>query len=336
MDGEAAALDRLRDSFDRCLTEYIDERRAELPEASDLLDEIQRMVGAGGKRLRPAFCYWGYIAAGGRPDERIVRAAASLELLHTFALVHDDVMDNADERRGEPTVHAKRGPNVAILVGDMALVLADDAFMSSGFEEKDLHRSFGVYSRMRRQVIAGQYLDLQAAGMDVDESAARRIAVLKSGSYSIEQPLVMGACLAGGGEDLLQELARFGRPLGEAFQLRDDLLGTFGEPDVIGKPIDSDIREGKRHVLYAKALAGLTGDEREFFVTRWGGGRGLSPGDVDRLRALVESSGARNATEALVAQLLSEAESALEKARIDDRARAALAELARLATRRSH
>jgi geranylgeranyl diphosphate synthase, type I len=336
MDGEAAGLDELRDAFDRYLIAYIEARREELPEASDLLDEIRRMLEAGGKRLRPALCYWGYVAAQGRPDERIVSAAASLELLHTFALVHDDVMDNADERRGEPTVHAKRGPNVAILVGDMALVLADDAFMHSGFGEKELHRAFGVYSRMRRQVIAGQYLDLQAAGSQIDEPAARRIAVLKSGSYSIEQPLIMGACLAAAKEDVLDGLSAFGRPLGEAFQLRDDLLGTFGEPDVMGKPTDSDIREGKRHVLYAKAIACLEGDERDFFVSRWGGGGGLSTEDVERLRSLVESSGAREATEELVSDLVAQAASALEKARVDEGARGALSELARLATRRSH
>ena len=335
MPSDAADLDDLRASFDGVLTRYLEERRRELPEAADLLDEIHRMLAAGGKRLRPAFCYWGYVAGGGAPDERIVKASASLELLHTFALVHDDVMDNADERRGEPTVHAKRGPNVAILVGDMALVLADDAFMGSGFAEKDLHRSFGVYSRMRRQVIAGQYLDLEAAHLDIDEATARRIAVLKSGSYSIEQPLVMGACLAAAEEDVLDQLAAFGRPLGEAFQLRDDLLGTFGHPLETGKSIDSDIREGKRHVLYAKALRNLEGADRDFFVSKWGGGGSLADRDVARLRMLLESSEARSGTEELIAGLGADAASALEDASFGDEARAALAELARLATERS-
>jgi geranylgeranyl diphosphate synthase type I len=334
MPSGAANIERLRAAFDERLRSYIDARRSELPEAADLLDEIERMLAAGGKRLRPAFCYWGYVAGGGAPDERIISAASSLELLHTFALVHDDVMDNADERRGEPTVHAKRGPNVAILVGDMALVLADDAFMGSGFDEKDLHRSFGVYSRMRRQVIAGQYLDLEAAHSRIDEGIARRIAVLKSGSYSIEQPLLMGACLAGAGDDVLRELSAFGRPLGEAFQLRDDLLGTFGRPSVTGKSIDSDIREGKRHVLYTKALAALRGEEREFFLARWGGSS-LSEAEVERLRGLLETSGARAGTEELVDGLLAEAESALGKAVLIERARPALAEMAGLATKRS-
>lgn len=334
MPSDAADIDRLRTAFDECLRSYLDERRRELPEATDLLDEIERMLAAGGKRLRPAFCYWGYVAAGGSPDDRIITAAASLELLHTFALVHDDVMDNADERRGEPTVHAKRGPNVAILVGDMALVLADDAFMGSGFDDSDLHRSFDVYSRMRRQVIAGQYLDLEAAHTQIDEPLARRIAVLKSGSYSIEQPLLMGACLAGADAGALRELSAFGRPLGEAFQLRDDLLGTFGHPSVTGKPIDSDIREGKRHVLYTKALGALAGDERDFFVSRWGGSA-LSDEEIGQLRSLLETSGARAATEELVVVLLAEAESALEHATLDEGARAALTALADLATKRS-
>jgi geranylgeranyl diphosphate synthase type I len=217
----------------------------------------------------------------------------------------------------------------------MALVLADDAFMGSGFDEKDLHRSFGVYSRMRRQVIAGQYLDLEAANNDIDESTARRIAVLKSGSYSIEQPLLMGACLAGASADVLQDLSGFGRPLGEAFQLRDDVLGTFGEARVTGKPIDSDIREGKRHVLYTKGLAALEGEERAFFASRWGGGGSLSEAEITRLRDLLESSGARRATEELVAKLLAEAESALENASFEASARLALQDLADLATKRS-
>jgi geranylgeranyl diphosphate synthase type I len=334
MASDPADLARLRAAFDASLTSYLTERRDELPEAGELLDEIDRMLQAGGKRLRPAFCYWGYVAAGGSPDDRIISAASSLELLHTFALVHDDVMDNADERRGEPTVHAKRGPNVAILVGDMALVLADDAFMGSGFDEKDLHRSFGVYSRMRRQVIAGQYLDLEATHSQIDEALARRIAVLKSGSYSIEQPLLMGACLAGPGDRVLHDLSAFGRPLGEAFQLRDDLLGTFGEPAITGKSVDSDIREGKRHVLYTKAIDALEGREREFFVSHWGA-PGLSDDDVGRLRSLLQSSGARAGTESLLEELLRQAESALANAEVDPPARAALGKLADVATKRT-
>jgi geranylgeranyl diphosphate synthase, type I len=334
MPTDAAEIERLRSAFDARLRAYLDERRSELPEAADLLDEVERMLAAGGKRLRPAFCYWGYVAAGGVADDRIIGAAASLELLHTFALVHDDVMDNANERRGEPTVHAKRGANVAILVGDMALVLADDALMGSGFDEKDLHRSFDVYSRMRRQVIAGQYLDLEAAHSQIDEGIARRIAVLKSGSYSIEQPLLMGACLAGASDDVLRDLSAFGRPLGEAFQLRDDLLGTFGQSAITGKSVDSDIREGKRHVLYTKALDGLEGEDREFFVARWGGSF-LSEEEVRRLRSLLETSGARAGTEELVEGLLVQAESALEEATLDERSGEALAALADLATRRS-
>jgi len=333
MPTDPAELDRLRAEFDRRLRSYLEERRAELPEATDLLDEIERILSAGGKRLRPAFCYWGYVAAGGTPDERIISAAASLELLHTFALVHDDVMDNAEERRGEPTVHAKRGANVAILVGDMALVLADDAFMGSRFDEKELLRSFSVYSRMRRQVIAGQYLDLESVHSKIDEPMARRIAVLKSGSYSIEQPLLMGACLAGAAEETLTRLSDFGRPLGEAFQLRDDLLGTFGERSLTGKSIDSDIREGKRHVLYTKAADALGGEDREFLVSRWGAAS-LTSEEVARLRDLLEDSGAREATERLLDQLLTRAESALADASFGEAARAALAELAAVATKR--
>ncbi|MDQ3767608.1 MAG: polyprenyl synthetase family protein [Actinomycetota bacterium] len=328
-------IDLLRAQIDARLRDFLMARRRELEEAGDLIDEIARVIESGGKRLRPAFCYWGYRGAGGEHSDDIVRAAASLELLHTFAIVHDDIMDASEERRGVPTSFAKHGVNVALLVGDLALVLADEAIMASGFDARTLAIAFEAYSRMRQEVIAGQYLDLKAAGKpSITEDEARRVALLKSGRYSIQEPLAIGASLAGAPAGLRRRLSDFGEPLGEAFQQRDDLLGTFGDPASLGKPIDSDIREGKHHVLYAKALAGLHGADRRTLQGLWGGGDALSDEDVRRLRSLIEVSGARKGTEVLLQSLAASALERLDALPIGHDARTALRELALEATDR--
>ncbi|HVF54285.1 MAG TPA: polyprenyl synthetase family protein [Actinomycetota bacterium] len=318
----------------RELTRFLKDVRAALPEGAPLLDEIERMTAAGGKRLRPAFCYWGFRTVGNHCDE-ILRAAASLELLHTFAIVHDDIMDRSSLRRGQPTVHELHGSDFAILAGDLALVLADDAFLRAGFTPATALAGFTLYSRMRQEVIAGQWLDLAASGRaSLDEDEARHIAILKSGRYSIEMPLLIGAALGRASDPHLGSLAAVGAPLGEAFQLRDDLLGTFGEEESLGKSVDSDIRAGKRNMVFAATAARLSDPARARFEKDWGRAD-LSAADVEGLRALVESSGARAALEASVDGLLAAAMDELARCEMPLEARRALEELAEVATRRS-
>ncbi|MBK5229434.1 MAG: polyprenyl synthetase family protein [Actinobacteria bacterium] len=328
------SLDELRNLVEGELDEFLRARAGALPEASPMIEEISALIGAGGKRIRPAFCYWGYRAAGGTHCDAIVRAAASLELLHTFAIVHDDIMDGSDERRGVATVHVRHGVGVGILVGDLALVLADELFMTAGFDAATTLRGFGSYSVMREEVISGQHMDVVAANrIDVSEEHARRIAVLKSGRYSIEKPLVIGAALAGASDGFGEGLSRFGDPLGEAFQMRDDILGTFGDRVSVGKPVDSDIREGKRHVLYAKTRALLGDGDRARFEELWGAAD-LTTEEVDTLRGLIDSSGARAEIESEIDHRWSEARSVLEETDIPPDARSALEDLGRQAVRR--
>ncbi len=328
-------LDELTTLVESELHRFLGERKSVLPDAAPLIQEIDAVISAGGKRLRPAFCYWGFRAAGGEHCAEIVRAAAALELLHTFAIVHDDVMDDSPQRRGRPTTHARRGLSFAILTGDLALVLADAALIGSGFPSDVVTHALDAYSRMRQEVIAGQLLDLELSrSISVSEDDARRVAVLKSGRYSVQEPLHIGATLGGASYDLLEALASFGEPLGEAFQLRDDLLGIFGEPAVVGKPVDSDIREGKRNVLYAKTIASLDGADREFFSTRWGRGDDLTDDDVELLRKMVDRSGARRGVEELLEKLVDEATARLRNLDISGETRAALAELATVVAHR--
>jgi geranylgeranyl diphosphate synthase type I len=295
-----------------------------------LLDELDRVIESGGKRLRPIFCCLGHMAAGADADDRAVRAAAALELLHTFAIVHDDVMDRSLSRRGVPATwvhladsHRKEGlpgdPDVyglagAILLGDLALVLAGRALRESGFPHERLLPAVERYDRMRAEVVAGQYLDVLAAhrGM-ADEAQARRIAVLKSGGYTVEGPLHIGALLAGGSTALMESLSRYGMALGEAFQLRDDVLGVFGDPEVTGKDRDSDLREGKRTVLVARAAAEAGAPDREFLTSRLGR-PDMSAEEVERARAILRETGALSGTLELIEELVAGAKAAIDRA----------------------
>ena len=249
---EPPALEVIRGRVERVLESFLLARRDEMAalaaEAAALVDEIRRLVAAGGKRIRPAFCYWGHRAAGGPDGEPILRAAAALELFHTFALIHDDVMDESDTRRGVPSAHARfadararsagradaarYGRSVAVLAGDLAAVLADDLLLGSGFPPDRLLPAHRRYIRMQTEVAAGQFLDVGGAGSK-DEATARRVASLKTGAYTVEGPLHIGALLAGGSPDVLSALSRFAEPLGRAFQHRDDVL-DHGEGTVPG------------------------------------------------------------------------------------------------------
>jgi len=256
---------------DAVLASFLADQRAVLagldPAAADLVDELSRLVSAGGKRIRPAFCYLGFRAARGRDGDPIIRAAAALELFHTFALVHDDVMDGSTERRGVATTQVRfaqagderLGRSVAILVGDLAAVLAESLIRTSGFPPERMAGALERFDRMRLEMAAGQYLDLEGvARLGVD--AALHVAELKTGSYTIEGPLLIGAALAGASSEVEETLLAYGRPAGEAFQLRDDVLDGEAAPGARGRVnelVESSIRvlEGAR--LEPVALAAM-------------------------------------------------------------------------------
>ncbi|HEX9890714.1 MAG TPA: polyprenyl synthetase family protein [Actinomycetota bacterium] len=313
------------------------------PGAAPAFDELERTVASGGKRLRPVFCCLGFLAAGGDLGPPILSAAAALELLHTFAVVHDDVMDRSPTRRGVPTTwvhlaetHRRRrlrgdpevyGISAAVLVGDLAIALADQAFLGSGFEPGPLMSGMERYNRMRTEMVAGQFLDVQASQQaGLDEPAARRIAVLKSGVYTVEGPLHIGVVLGEGSLRLLDPLTEYGVALGEAFQLRDDVLGLFGDPQVTGKDRHSDLLEGKRTVPMARAVAAASPEDRAFLEERLGHAD-LTAKEVERMRAIVRSSGALEGTLELIDGLGGRARGALEHAALPGSVRDLLAQM---------
>ncbi len=341
---------KTRDSFDvakratDALLAFIGSERPHIElEAVPLIDELEALIKAGGKRIRPRCCFWGYVAAGGNGMDEIVRVGAALELLHTFAVIHDDVMDRSPMRRkqassftrlAEETGDARLGASAAILTGLLGFVLADRLFLTSGFTADAMARASERFDRMRTRTIAGQYLDLLAAHHGkADEATARRIGGLKSAGYTIADPLAIGALCASPDVSVVSMLDRFGFPLGEAFQIRDDVLGTFGEISETGKDRDGDLREGKQTVLLAKTRALAGGTELDL-IDRVVGDDNLSADDGDRVRDIIVSSGALDATNELIDELTRDAVYAIDEALVDDVVSAALRDLAAEVTQR--
>ena len=301
------------------------------------LEALRELVLAGGKRLRPAFCHWAYVGCGGDPaDDVIADGEAALELLHTFALVHDDVMDGSDLRRGQPAIHeqfvqrhgesgwqgeARRfGEGAAVLVGDFAFVYADQFVAAIAGPARQ------VYDEMRLELCVGQYLDLVGTSRRTrDRAAATRIARYKSGKYTVERPLHLGAALAGRLEELAAPLSAVGLPLGEAFQLRDDILGVFGDASVTGKPVGDDLREGKLTPMIAVAAERV--DRAGAALLGKLGERGLGPDDIAALQDLLVSCGALAEIESEIERLVEASLSALTAAPLNAEARSALEEL---------
>jgi geranylgeranyl diphosphate synthase type I len=337
-----ASLARIATRVDARLDELLAGERARWvdvdPDLAGLLDEIHRMVRSGGKRLRPAFCYWAFVGGGGEDgDPRVIDAGAALELMHASALFHDDVIDDAATRRGAPTTHtrytrrhadagwageARRfGEGVAILAGDLALVLADELLVGAP------DAAWRLWNELRLELNVGQFLDvLGSVRRDRRLERAERIARYKSGKYTVERPLHLGALLAGADERLFAELSAFGLPLGDAFQMRDDVIGAFGDPVVTGKPVGDDLRQGKPTWMLATAVARATDTQR--VVLDGVGTPDLDAAGVAAAQQVLVDTGALDAAAQRIDALAAEARAALAGTSLTDEARCELAALA--------
>jgi geranylgeranyl diphosphate synthase type I len=317
---------------------------------------LEEFVLRGGKRLRPLFAYWGWRAVAPRGESanaEVLLLFAALELLHACALVHDDVIDESATRRGLPTVHrlfADRhrerswhgsseqfGLSTAILLGDLSLVWADDIVTSADLAPDAHRRVQRVWADIRTEVLGGQFLDIvaEASGAETVASALN-VNTYKTASYTVTRPLQLGAAAAADRPDVQAIFGEVGNGLGVAFQLRDDVLGVFGDPAVTGKPSGDDLRSGKRTVLLAEALERAdASDPVAAKLLRTSVGTDLSDAQVRDLLQVIESVGALAAVEAHIELLTGQALALLEAAPIDDHAKVGLAELARLASNRS-
>jgi geranylgeranyl diphosphate synthase type I len=326
---------RMGDAVDELIEQFMDgadlDLRAMDPLSCELTGPLRALFRAGGKRLRPALVDRGHAAADGPTAHDDIRdlthVAAAVEMLHTFALVHDDIMDQSVMRRGSPTAHVHFaemhgtsrqggdgpwfGASAAIVAGDLAFVWADellDRLRCSVQVASEVRR---VFNLLRREVIAGQYLDLRLSGPCATDRQALNVALLKSARYTVTRPLELGAALGHAPVHVQAALRTFGDAVGIAFQLRDDVLGVFGDPCVTGKGVADDLRSGKASLLLVRALE-LAAPADRALLRRCLGSMELDADDCERCREAVLASGALASVEALIAAKLHEAESAVD------------------------
>jgi geranylgeranyl diphosphate synthase type I len=311
------------------------------------IDEVRRLVMSGGKRLRPAFCHWGYVGAGGGENDQIdIDAGAAFELMHAFALFHDDVMDDAASRRGQPTTHTvaaehhaehgwagesrRFGEGVAILVGDLAFVYADQLLQEASTEASK------IWNELRIELNIGQYLDiLGGVSRTRDVAKSDRICRYKSGKYTIERPLHLGAVLAAPdrADELLPHLSNYGLPLGDAFQMRDDVMGAFGDEAITGKPVGGDLIEGKPTPLLARATR--RADEQQRRVLELVGDPDLDADTVAEIQQVIVDTGGLDELEAHISALTEAAVTSLDAAPITEVAKTELVALAEFVSQRT-
>nr|WP_309234862.1 polyprenyl synthetase family protein [Nocardia sp. XZ_19_385] len=366
MNGAASATPRLGapgfvTAVEKALTEFFAAKRTTVEPLGlpfvESAEALELFVLRGGKRTRPAFAWTGWLGAGGNPDApeaaAVLSACAALELVQACALIHDDIIDSSRTRRRFPTVHvdfeqrhrergwtgdsAHFGTSVAILIGDLALAWADDMVHASGLDDAAISRFAPVWALMRTEVLGGQLLDINGeAGGDDSVEAALRINRYKTAAYTVERPLHLGAAIADADAGLFEAYREFGTDIGIAFQLRDDLLGVFGDPAVTGKPSGDDLREGKRTVLLAEALrrADAT-DVAAAKLLRTSIGTDLSADDVERLRAVLTELGAVDDVEVRIADLTERGLAAIETSSATESAKQSLRAMALAATRRT-
>lgn len=322
------------------------------------IDHLEAFVLGGGKRIRPLYAWAGFVGAGGLESSQenpasMLQAAASLELIQACALIHDDIVDASDTRRGNPTVHraveaehsqkqlqgdaAVYGESTAILIGDMALVWAEDMLQDSGLSAEALHRARDAWRGMRTEVIGGQLLDiaLEAEGSESVE-LANSVNRYKTAAYTIERPLHLGALIADADAKTIAAFRGYGRDIGIAYQLRDDELGVFGDPSVTGKPAGDDLREGKRTVLFSLALEAMdTKNPDAAKLLRKNIGATDDPEVIDELKEIIAASGALEEIERRISSLRDSGLGYLHAAEIDPQVTETLEMLAFKSTARS-
>ena len=347
-------LNSMRSEINQALTEFVQGENKYLAKIGSELDPvsggIEKFLLESGKRLRPIFAYAGVIGTGTKPTKELIRAFASLELIHVCALIHDDVMDGSDTRRGAPSIHksfekmhqekklvgsaAQFGISSAILLGDLALIWSAQMLHKAGLASDQLIKSLPIYDEMRVELMAGQYLDVyeQALGTQSVERSLK-VARYKSGKYTIERPLHFGASLGGASTNLITAYTNYGVPLGQAFQLRDDLLGIFGDPVVTGKPAGDDLREGKRTALMAVTMERASPVQLKE-LSRNFGDPNLTNQQVSTLQSIIVETGAQAHIESMIEELTNTSLSALTHDEISTVGKALLTELADIATNR--
>jgi geranylgeranyl diphosphate synthase, type I len=341
---------RLEERQSRFLADHTGD--VDYPEARDMVARIDHFNLRGGKKVRGSLVVMGYRCVGGTDEDRILDAAISVEFLQDFLLFHDDIMDESMTRRGGPSIHCeyrsvheargyggdagRYGESMGILAGDLAESFGVMALSVSDFPCKDRIRALARYARILRDTGYGQVMDIMSGtGRDVVETDVLRVHRFKTAKYTLEGPLHIGAMLGGADDGVLARLSDYAIPVGIAFQLQDDILGLFGTEEEIGKPVTSDLEEGKRTLLMVHALEAGSDDERQAIMEHLGR-PGLRLDEVDTVRNIVRSTGALDRSQTMAREFVEEGVRALDGGWLDADVAAILCELGQYVIRRSY
>ncbi|MEU1015079.1 polyprenyl synthetase family protein [Streptomyces sp. NPDC005898] len=340
---------RFKDRVDAVLRAFVGQEAERFADVDPLLHPVAEQLEAAvadGKRLRAAFCYWGWRGVGQPDSDALVRAAASMELVHAAAVVHDDLIDDSPLRHGRPTAQvalrdcvpdrpraSADGRSLAMLVGDLLMGLAGQLFAASGLPAAYLARARPLWSALARELIAGECLEILRTGADPDTTASLKVIRYKTAKYTVEQPLLIGGALAGAAGRLRAGYTAYGLPLGEAFQLRDDLLGLFGDPEHTGKANADDVRGHRPTALLAETWR-LAGPGQREQLRALLGRPDSDAADLDTVREVMCALGAPDRVEDMISVRVEEALDALHEADLPTPAAKALTDLAHAAAAR--
>jgi geranylgeranyl diphosphate synthase type I len=339
----------VRGRVDQALEVFLREETARLTAIHHWLAPVARQLRAAvldGKRVRAAFCYWGWRAAGQSDSDAMIRAAAAMELVHAAAIVHDDIIDGSAKRRNGPTAHvglgdeiggedgAARGVALAIVLGDLLISWAGQMFSSCGLPGPFLRRAQPLWSALATALVAGECLEILRTGSRPSTADALEVIRYKTAKYTVEHPLHIGATLGGARVGLLDTFTEYGIPLGEAFQLRDDLLGVFGDPRKTGKSNLDDLRGRKPTVLLSVTLSAARGKDRKEIGRLLNSGSDIDAADLRTIQEIMLRVGARQQIESMIADRAARAIAAIERVRLPPPAAAALTHLASVLTTR--
>jgi len=300
------------------------------PSSKQMIELLKEFTLRGGKRLRAALVYYGYRCFSNKNLKEIIKASVTMELIQSYLLIHDDIIDNDDLRRNGPTLHisykniAKRkykkidsnhfGLSMAILAGDICAAFANEIMAKLKIKEKNKIQALNVLNHSLHHVIYGQVLDVLSELRIITNKDIEKIHRLKTATYTIESPLHIGALLAGAKQKHLKTLSNYAIPLGKAFQIKDDILGMFGEKEKVGKPVGSDIKEGKKNLLILKALESATPAQRQAIEEALGN-QDLTKNQLNQVRAIVIKTGSLSYSQNLAKNLVKKAKSAIKSAK---------------------
>ncbi len=332
-------LKKFKKDFEPHLEAYFAEKIRQAGEIDVIAEEAVTMIRdytlAGGKRIRPAFLYFGYLAAGGKEKEKIMKVAPSVELLHSFLLIHDDIIDRDATRHGVDTLHEKFkkmarkykirkdyehfGNSMALIAGDMAASMACDIIFNSDFPDEVVMQALDKLQKIVFVTIPGEMIDvIMSYSGEANEEQILKMHEGKTARYTFEGPLQLGCLLAECDDELLGQFSKYALPLGKAFQIRDDILGIFGNEEKLGKPVGSDILEGKQTLLVLKALE-FSGREEKKLIKELLGKNSLNKNEIESFRSIIKSTGSLQYSENLARKFAEEAKTALSEIKFKSR-----------------